>query len=142
MKISIKSVRDLVVYQKLVQLHLDVDKLTMNFPKHELYELGSQVRRSSNAVPAILAEGWNNRHTKVYLEAINRAIGEAQETRHHIGVAFQKQYVEPHLHATLLTRYDECIRMLWGLARGVSRTAVAPRPLTSHLSPHTSDASA
>lgn len=69
---QIRSFRDLKVYQKLRGLHLEVSQLTLRFPKFELYELGAQVRRSSNAVPSILAEGWesrpwferNRRHTK------------------------------------------------------------------------------
>ncbi|MEK6569737.1 MAG: four helix bundle protein [Bacteroidota bacterium] len=60
MKKEIRSYEDLGVYQKLLQLHLDVNELTMSFPKHEMYELGSQLRRSSNSIAANLAEGWNN----------------------------------------------------------------------------------
>ena len=56
----ISSYEDLEVYQKLVELHLEVHELTMSFPKFEMYELGSQLRRSSNSAPANVAEGWNN----------------------------------------------------------------------------------
>lgn len=58
-----------------------------------LYELGSQSRRSSNAVAANIAEGWNNRRSSIYVEAINRAMGELQETLHQLAMAFQKQYL-------------------------------------------------
>jgi four helix bundle protein len=51
----ISSFEDLDVYKKLVELHLEVHELTMTFPKYEMYELGSQVRRSSNAIPANIA---------------------------------------------------------------------------------------
>jgi hypothetical protein len=37
----VRSFRDLEVYQKLFQLHLEVNELTLRFPKYELYELGS-----------------------------------------------------------------------------------------------------
>jgi four helix bundle protein len=69
---QLKSFRHLKVYQKLKALHLEVHHETLLFPKFELYELGSQVRRSSNAAPAILAEGWGSRHTNIYIEAINK----------------------------------------------------------------------
>ena len=39
---------DLKVYQKLFDLALKVSELTLTFPKFEIYELGSQLRRSSN----------------------------------------------------------------------------------------------
>ena len=137
MKKSIKNFRDLEVYQKLFQLHLEVDKLTRRFPKHELYELGSQLRRSSNAAPANLVEGWNNKHTNIYLEGINRAIGEVQETEHHVEVARHKQYLDAAVHQELIRRYDECGKMLWGLARAVERSAEALDARTPHLTPST-----
>ena len=54
---KLRSFRELRVYQKLKELHLQVHELTLTFPKFETYELASQLRRSSNAAPAILAEG-------------------------------------------------------------------------------------
>jgi len=69
---QLKSFRDLKVYQKLKALHLEVHRESLLFPKFKLYELGSQVRRLSNAAPAILAEGWGSRHTNIYIEAISK----------------------------------------------------------------------
>ena len=94
MKREITSFEDLEVYKKLLHLHLDVNSLTMTFPKFEMYELGSQLRRSSNSIPANLAEGWNNNHLNMYLEGINRAFGELRETKHHLSVAYQKGYLD------------------------------------------------
>ena len=88
---KIESFEDLEVYQKLCQLHLDINQVSLKFPKFELYELGSQLRRSSNSAPANIAEGWNNRHINIYLEGINRATGEVQETFHHLSMAFRKK---------------------------------------------------
>jgi four helix bundle protein len=54
---QLASFRDLRVYQKLKALHLEVHGKSLAFPKSEMYELGSQVRRSSNSAPAQIAEG-------------------------------------------------------------------------------------
>jgi four helix bundle protein len=70
---KVRSYRDLEVYKKLVKLHLEIHGMTMKFPKFELYELGSQLRRSSNSAPANIAEGWNNKHINIYIECVNRA---------------------------------------------------------------------
>jgi four helix bundle protein len=88
----IESFKDLNVYQKLKVLHLDMHAESLTFPKFEMYELGSQVRRSSNSASALLAEGWGNRHTNIYLEAINRSLGETRETQHHLAVVKDKNY--------------------------------------------------
>lgn len=117
---QLKSFRDLKVYQKLKALHLEVHQDSLCFPRFELYELGSQVRRSSNAAPAILAEGWGSRHTNIYIEAINRSMGEVRETQHHIDVAKEKNYLTVQRFSDLDARYDECGRMLEGLHQSLS----------------------
>jgi four helix bundle protein len=121
MKRQIRSFEDLDVYQKLVQLHLEVHESTLTFPKFELYELGSQLRRSTNSAPANVAEGWNNRHINIYLEGINRALGEIRETRHHLSVALKKEYLGDERFRNLLERYDECGKMLRGLEQSLER---------------------
>lgn len=117
---QLKSFRDLKVYQKLKALHLDVHQASLEFPKFELYELGSQMRRSSNSAPAILAEGWGSRHTNMYIEAVNRALGEVRETQHHLDVAKDKKYLSEERFHDFNSRYDECGRMLEGLHQSLS----------------------
>jgi four helix bundle protein len=87
MPVRVPRVGDLDVYRKLLDLHLRIHELSMGFPKFEMYELGSQIRRSSNSAPANFAEGFNNRHVNLDLEAIDRALGEIRETQHHLLVA-------------------------------------------------------
>jgi len=116
---KLNSFRDLEVYQKLFAMHFEVHDISLTFPKFELYELGSQVRRSSNSAPANLAEGWNNKHINVFIESINRAIGECQETQHHLSVAHGKNYITKEKFEELNNRYTECIKMLHGLKKGL-----------------------
>jgi four helix bundle protein len=118
---KLSSFRDLMVYQKLKTLHLEVHHETLRFPKFETYELGSQVRRSSNSAPSLIAEGWGSRHTNMYIEAINRALGEMRETQHHINVAYDKGYLTKDRFCDLDSRYDECGRMLEGLHQSLSK---------------------
>jgi len=117
---KIESYEDLEVYQKLCELHLEVNEMTLTFPKFELFELGSQLRRSSNSAPANIAEGWNNKHTNIYLEGINRAQGELRETKHHIKMAFKKGYIEQSRYKDLTSRYDHCARMLKALENSLA----------------------
>ena len=112
-------VEDLDVYQKLVKLAFEVHELTMKFPKFELYEIGSQVRRSSNAIPAILAEGFGNKHTNIYTEAISRAQGELRETLHHLRMAYKKQYMSQEIFHYFINAYTECSKMLFGLEKSL-----------------------
>lgn len=120
-KERIKSFEDLEVYQKLCELHLNVHKLSLTLSKFELHELGSQLRRSSNSIPANLAEGWNNKHLNIYLEGINRALGELRETKHHLTIAYKKNYFSEKIYKEYIERYNECGRMLKGLERSLEK---------------------
>jgi four helix bundle protein len=117
---KIESFEDLEVYQKLCQLHLEVSQASLKFPNFELDELGSQLRRSSNSAPANIAEGWNNRHINIYLEGINRAMGELQETVHHLSMAYKKKYLLREVYESYRSRYLESARMLRGLERSLT----------------------
>jgi len=121
MKNKIESYKDLDVYQKLSKLHLEVHGLTLTFPDFEKYELGSQLRRSSNSAPANLAESWNNKHLNIYLEGINRAQGELQETKHHLHIAFKKNYILEDKYNYFINEYDNCGKMLSGLEKSLER---------------------
>lgn len=118
-KRKIESYEDLDVYQKLCELHLEANEHTFEFPKFELFELGSQIRRSSNSAPANIAEGWNNKHINIYLEGINRAQGEIRETKHHLTMAFRKKYLDNEKFKNLIDRYNECGRMLKSLEKSL-----------------------
>src|SRR5690348_11329022 len=110
-------VEDLQVYQKLCKLHIDVCRLTDNWPPSERFELTGQVRRSSNSSPANLAEKHSDRHVRNKIEGVNRARGEALETVHHLYIATLKGYITEQQLSHFRERYLECVRMLNGLER-------------------------
>ena len=58
------SYSDLDIYQLAFELAKDVHFLTMKLPKHELYEQGSQVRRSTQSIKDNIAEGFGRRRYK------------------------------------------------------------------------------
>jgi len=114
-------VEDLRVYKKLFKLALEIHKLTMTFPRFKLFELGSQLRRSSNSAPANLAEGFGNKHTNIYLESISRTQGEIRETRHHLKMAYKKHYTAKEKLDYFIGNYEECSRMLYGLEQSLTK---------------------
>ena len=110
-------VEDLEVYQRLCKLHIEVCELSRRWPVEERYELGSQIRRSSNGAPANLAEKHGDRHLRNKIEGVNRSRGEAAESVHHLFIAKLKQYITPEVYEDYRARYRRCIRMLNGLER-------------------------
>lgn len=110
-------IEDLVVYQRLCELHISVCDLAAGWPAEERYELGSQARRSSNSAAANLSEKHSDRHIRNKIEGVNRARGETLETMHHLYIARLKGYVSDATYETYRGRYQECVRMLNGLER-------------------------
>ena len=115
------EVEDLDVYDKLCRLHIEVCDLSYKWPPQEKYELGSQVRRSSNGSPAQLAEKHDDRHIRNKIQGVNGSRGEARETIHHLFVAKLKGYISNDTYQAYRERYRECIRMLNGLERTLER---------------------
>jgi four helix bundle protein len=78
----IKSFRELNVY-KLAQLETKkIFERSRNFPPEERYSLTDQIRRSSRAVKAMIAEAWaRRRYRAVFINKIDEALGEATETQ-------------------------------------------------------------
>ena len=70
-----KSYRDLDIYQTAYRLAIEVHKVSMELPRYELYEQGSQVRRSSKSIKDTIAEGYGR---KIYKDEFIRFLIFAQ----------------------------------------------------------------
>jgi four helix bundle protein len=78
----IRSLRDLNVYNLARREAQVVFQRSRKFPTEERYALTDQVRRSSRAVKAMIAEAWGRRRYRaVFINKIDEALGEANETQ-------------------------------------------------------------
>ena len=76
----IRGYCDLEVYQRSYKLALQVHKITLSFPKHEMYEIGSQLRRAAISVPLNIAEGYGRKeHVKDFKSFLINALGSSNE---------------------------------------------------------------
>ena len=72
--------RKLHVYNEGYKLALDIHRLTMTFPRYELYEIGSQLRRAAISIPLNIAEGYGRRNYKPdYKRFLINALGSNNE---------------------------------------------------------------
>ena len=91
---EIRSFRDLNVYRKARDEAKAIFQLTKSFPKEERYSLIDQVRRSSRAVNAMIAEAWaKRRYEAAFVSKINDALGEAMETQSWLDHALDCEYI-------------------------------------------------
>ncbi len=77
--------RDLTIYTLSMELFFKTHPLTLKLPKYELYELGSQLRRSSDSVVSNIVEGYGRRNYKNdYIKFLVYAHASNDETLNHI----------------------------------------------------------
>lgn len=89
-----KSFRDLKVYQVAREAARRVFTLSVHFPREERYALTDQIRRSSRAVKGMLAEAWaRRRYRAAFINKIDEALGEANETQSWLDDALDAAYV-------------------------------------------------
>ncbi|HET9530858.1 MAG TPA: four helix bundle protein [Blastocatellia bacterium] len=81
---SIRNYRDLVVWQKSMDLVVNCYRITEQFPKIEIYGLTSQLQRAAVSVAANIAEGNGRSHTREYLNHLSMAYGSLMEVALHL----------------------------------------------------------
>lgn len=99
---KIQSHRDLLVWQKAMDLTVLVYRITQRFPKTETYRLVSQMTRSAASVPANIAEGHARGTRRDYSHFLSIAKGSLMETETYVMLSERLNYVEqPEVRAVL-----------------------------------------
>ena len=79
------SYRQLEIYQKSLELFYKTHRLSLSLPKHELYELGSQIRRSSDSINSNIVEGYGRKKYKAdFIKFLVYAHASCDETKNHL----------------------------------------------------------
>ena len=88
-----KSYRDLIVWQKSMDVETLIYKLVKQFPDDEKFGLISQIKRSSVSVPSNIAEGYGRNYTKDYIRFLNIARGSLYEMQTQLQVALNLDFI-------------------------------------------------
>jgi four helix bundle protein len=83
----VQSFRDLLVWQRAIQLSVAIYRLTKDFPREELYGLSSQIRRAAVSVPSNIAEGHGRLGTGEYRQFLGVARGSNFELQTQLEIA-------------------------------------------------------
>jgi four helix bundle protein len=109
----VRSHRDLVVWQKAMDLVVLVYGLAQRFPRAEQYGLVSQITRAAVSVPANIAEGNGRRGSRrEYSHFLGMARGSLMETETHIMLALRLGYVTDEDATRAFALIDEVSRMI------------------------------
>lgn len=116
--------QQLVVWQRAMEVTVDLYRITASFPNIERYGLTAQMRRASVSVASNIAEGQGRRTRNDILHFLGQARGSLLEVETQMTIALKLGFLDQATFARLGESVDEIGRMLWGLMR--SKTANRP----------------
>jgi len=116
---TIRSFRDLIVWQLGRELVKCVYELTKRFPREEQFGLTSQVRRAAVSIPSNIAEGHARESTKEFLYHLSVAMGSLAELETQLHLASDLNYCDLQQTTELLEQTDELGRKLRGLQKSL-----------------------
>ena len=119
---SIRSYRDLGVWQEAMALAEACYRLTATFPKEELYGMSAQIRRSAVSIAANIAEGYGREATGSCIQFLKMARGSLREVETHLLIAERVGLAKREALESLLLECDKIGRMLHGLIRSLQKS--------------------
>jgi len=119
-RINVQSYRDLICWQKAVELVLQIYRCTQSFPREETYGLVSQMRRAAVSIPSNIAEGHGRMSTGEFKQFLGHALGSLMEIETQVVIARALTYIDSKTANQLLEHIAEIGRILNGLLRSLS----------------------
>lgn len=118
-KPPISSHKDLLVWQKAIDLTEDCYRATTDFPAQEVYGLTSQIRRAAVSIVANIAEGYGRDQTGSFIQFLRVALGSVRELDTHFMITQRVNLMRPEQCAPLVQKCDEISKMPRSLIRSL-----------------------
>ena len=128
---EIKSFRDLMVWQKAMELVEECYRITTNLPRNEEFGLKSQMRRAAVSIPSNIAEGHSRRHSREFLQHLSISLGSLAEIETQLDLALRLNLLPAEGAQKCRALCEEVGKMLHGLATAISHRShrpLIPRP--------------
>ena len=116
-----RNYRDLIAWQKAMDLVDLIYTTSRSFPKEELYGLTSQIRRAAVSVPSNIAEGQGRRTKGEFQQALSVAHGSIREVETQITIARRQEFTAPEQEEEVLNLASEVGRLVQGLMNSLNR---------------------
>jgi four helix bundle protein len=118
-----KSLKDLDIYLLSKELSIKIHAVTVDkLPGFEMYEEGSQIRRSSKSIVSNIVEGFGRRRYKnEFIQFLTYSIASCDETKVHLEILHETGSPEKELFENLFDRYEELGAKLFSFREAVIR---------------------
>ena len=113
--------KDLIVWQKAMELVMKVYKATKTFPREEVFGLTSQMRRAVVSIPSNIAEGYGRLHIRETENFLSIALGSACELETQLFLSKDLEYLHTELAQQLCNDVQAIIRMLTSLIKTLNK---------------------
>ena len=120
---GVKSYRELLVWQKAMDLVAESYRVAALLPRSELYGLTAQIQRAAVSIPANIAEGHGREHLGDYLHHLSMATGSVAELETHLLLAERLLLVRQEEITRGLDMAAEVGKMLTGLTKSLRHRA-------------------
>jgi len=119
--LSYKSYRDLDIYKKSNKLAVEIHEMSLKLPNFELYEEGSQIRRSSKSVKNNIIEGFGRRRYKPeFTRFLIYSLASCDETRGHLDTLYEtKSLKDTEKYEYFSEEYDHLGKMISNFIKSV-----------------------
>jgi four helix bundle protein len=108
------NLKELKIWNKAIDLAVDVYKATSTFPSYERFGLISQSRRAAVSIPSNIAEGAGRNSVKEFNNFLGIANGSSYELQTQLVIANKLAILESEILDPLLTQIDELQKMTYG----------------------------
>jgi four helix bundle protein len=118
---KLQSYEDLVIYQLAKKLAVEIHQMTITeLPKFEMYEVGSQIRRSSKSVVANIVEGFGRKKYKgEYVRFLTYSLASCDETKCHLDILHETSSLKREGYQYFKEKYDELGRKIYNFRLSV-----------------------
>lgn len=111
--------KDLIAWQKSIDLVTEIYAITKEFPKEEVYGITSQIRRSAVSIPSNIAEGAGRRSHKELTQFLYYSLGSLSELETQLIISFNLKYIPQEKRADLDDKISTLIRIITALIKSV-----------------------
>jgi four helix bundle protein len=119
----VQTFRDLLVWQRSMDLSIVFYRLSGQFPREETYGLMSQMRRSAVSIPCNIAEGQGRNNTGEFRQFLGVARGSNSELQTQIEIARRLQFADPKALDEAEGLSHEVGKMLFSMLGSLKHTA-------------------
>lgn len=126
---GVRSYKDLLVWQKAMDVAAATYELTRAYPREELFGLTSQSRRAAVSIAANIAEGYGRDSRPSFIQFLRVSQGSLKELETHLLLAARVTVTDSRTIKPILRDLDELGKMLRGLIKALnSRRSADPTP--------------